>query len=73
MLYILMMIHFFIMKILIKLTFTANQRHILAVDLDKNNLENDNNFFEHHTVTIIYVSLWLGVITLKNMKHLRRR
>ena len=62
-----MMIHFFIMKILIKLTFTANQRHILAVDLDKNNLENDNNFCEHHTVTIIYVSLWLGVITLKNI------
>ena len=35
----------------------ANQRHILAVDLDKINLDNDNNFDEHDPDTIIHARL----------------
>ena len=30
-----------------KIAFIANQRHILAVDLDKINLDNDHNFDEY--------------------------
>ena len=40
-----------------KVTFIANQRHILAVDLDKINLDNDNNFDEDDPDTIIHVRL----------------
>ena len=43
-----MMIYSFLLNILIiKETFIANQRHILAVDLDKINLDNNNNFDEN--------------------------
>ena len=38
-----------------KVTFIANERHILAVDLDKINLDNDNNFDEDDPDTIIHV------------------
>ena len=38
-----------------KVTFIANQRHILAVDLYKTNLDNDNNFDEVDPDTIIDV------------------
>ena len=47
------------MKILIKVTFIANQINILAVDLEKINL--DNNFDED------------DVVNLKNAKHLKKR
>ena len=40
-----------------KVTFISNQRHILAVDLDKINLHNDNNFDEDDSDTIIHVRL----------------
>ena len=40
-----------------KVTFIANQRHILAVDLDKINLDNANNFDEEDPNTIIHVRL----------------
>ena len=36
-----------------KVTFIANQRHIPAVDLDKINFDNDNNFDEDYPNTII--------------------
>ena len=35
-----------------KVTFIANERHILAADLDKINLDNDNNFDEDDPYTI---------------------
>ena len=38
-----------------KVTFIANQRHILAIDLDKITLANDNNFDEDDPDTI---TLW---------------
>ena len=37
-----------------KIIFVANQRHILAVDLDKINLDNDNNYDEDDAGTIIH-------------------
>ena len=40
-----------------KVTFISSQRHILAVDLDKINLHNDNNFDEDDSDTIIHVRL----------------
>ena len=38
-----------------KLTFFANQMDILGVDFDKINLDEDNNFYEDDSDTIIYV------------------
>ena len=38
-----------------KVTFIANQRHILAIDLDKINVANDNNFDEDDPDTITHV------------------
>ena len=38
-----------------KVTFIANQRHILAVDLDKINLDNDKKFDEDDPDTVIHV------------------
>ena len=46
MFYSLMIILLFFNEDFDKVTFIANQRHILGVDLDKINLENDNNFDE---------------------------
>ena len=34
-----------------KATFTANQRYIVAVDLDKTNLDCENNLNENDTIT----------------------
>ena len=38
-----------------KVTFIANQRHILAVDLDKINLDNDKKFDEDDPDSVIHV------------------
>ena len=38
-----------------KVTFIANQRFILAVDLDKVNRDDNNNFYEDDSHTIIHV------------------
>ena len=40
-----------------KVTFIANQKHILAVDLGKINLANDNSFDEDDPYTTIHVRL----------------
>ena len=40
-----------------KVIFIANQRYILTVDLDKINLDNNNNFDEDDPDTIIQVRL----------------
>ena len=37
-----------------KVTFIANQRHLLAVDFHKINLDEDNNFDEHDLDTTIH-------------------
>ena len=54
MLYTLMMIYSSIMKILIKSYLLL---HIVTVDLDKVNLDNDNNFEENDSDTNIHVGL----------------
>ena len=40
-----------------KVTLIAKQRHIVAVDIDKINLDNDNNFYDDDSDTIIHVRL----------------
>ena len=52
----LMMIYSFFNEDFDKVTFIANQRYIV-VDLEKINLDNDNNFDEDDTDTIIHVRL----------------
>ena len=44
-------------KIFEKVTFIANQRHILTVDLVKINLDKDSNFDKSDPDTIIHVRL----------------
>ena len=51
-----MMIYSFFNEDFDKVTFIANQRYIV-VDLEKINLDNDNNFDEDDTDTIIHVRL----------------
>ena len=55
-----------------KVTFTASQRHILVVDLNKINLDNDN-FDENDPDTIIHVRLlaWSG--KFEKCKALKKR
>ena len=52
----LMMIYSFIIKILIKSSLLLI-KDILTVDLDKSNLDNDNNFDEDDLDTIIHARL----------------
>ena len=51
-------------------TFTANQRHVFAVDLDKTNVDEDNDFNEDYPVTTIHVRplAWCS----KFAKHLKQ-
>ena len=56
-----------------KVTFIANQRHILPVDLDKTNLDNDNNFDEYDPCTIIHVRLLALRSRFKKHKTLKKR
>ena len=46
--------------------------HILAVDLNEISLDEDNNFDEDDPDTIVNVRFWLGIIYLKNVKHLKK-
>ena len=43
-----------------KTTVIANQRHIVAVDLDKTNLDHDNNFDENDTIVHVRLLTWCG-------------
>ena len=52
-----------------KVTYITEQRHILAIDLDKINLDHDNNFDENDLDTVIH---WSGLVNLKNAKHLKK-
>ena len=70
MLYTLMMIYSSIMKILIKSYLLL---HIVTVDLDKVNLDNNNNFEEDDSDTNIHVGLltWCSKFELKKIGHKR--
>ena len=59
-------------KDFIKVTFFANQRHILAVDLDKINLDNDD-FDEDDCDTIIHVRLLVWHSKFEKSKALKKR
>ena len=56
-----------------KVTFIANQRHIVAVDLDKTNLDNDNNFDEDDSNTITQVRLLAWLRKFEKPKALKKR
>ena len=56
-----------------KVIFIANQRHILAIDLDKINLHNDNKFDEDDPVTIIHVRLLAWRCKFKKPEALEER
>ena len=56
-----------------KATFIANQRHILVVDLDKINLDNDNYFDEDDPDTIIHARLLAWHSKFKKRKVLKKR
>ena len=56
-----------------KITFIANQRHVLFVDFDKINLDNDNNFDEDDPVTIIHIRPLAWHSKFKNHKPLKKR
>ena len=55
------------MKILIKVTFIADQTYIIAVDLHKINLYNYNNFDEDDPDIIIHVTLLVWCSTFKKL------
>ena len=52
-------------------TFIANQRLLLALDLDKINLDNDNNFDEGDPDTIIHVGLLAWCSNFKKRNALK--
>ena len=56
-----------------KVTFIACQRHILAADLDKINLDNDDNFNEDDSNTIIHVKLLAWRSKFKKRKALKKK
>ena len=56
-----------------KVTFITNQRHILTVDLDKINLNNDNNSDKDDLDTIIHVRLLACLSKFKKRKALKKR
>ena len=51
-------------------TFCRNQLGNLNVNL--NNINLDNNFDEDDPDTIILIRFWLGIVNLKNVKHLKK-
>ena len=54
-------------------TFIANQRHILGVDLDKVNLDNDNKFDENDPDTTVHVRLLAFPGKIEKSKALIKR
>ena len=56
-----------------KVTFIANQRHILAVDLDKINLDNDKKFAEDDPDTVIHVRPLAWHSKFEKCKALKKR
>ena len=68
-----MMISSFIITILIKSHLFSCQRHILVVDIDKINLDNDKNFDEDDPDTIIHLRLLAWHSKSKKNKALKKR
>ena len=56
-----------------KVEFIANQRHFYAVDIDKINLANDNNFAEDEPDRIIHVRLLAWRTKFKKRKALKKK
>ena len=46
---------------------------ILGVNLDKTNLDNDNNFMKTIMILLFMSNFLLSVINLKNAEYLRKR
>ena len=67
-----MMIFSFMMKSLIK-SYLLLVRHILAVDLDKINLYNDNNFDEDDPDTIIHARFLAWCSKFKKLKAFKEK
>ena len=61
------------MTILIKSHLFSCQRHILVVDLDKINLDNEKNFDEDDPDTIIHLRLLAWHSKSKKNKTLKKR
>lgn len=70
MIYSLMTIYSFLLKILVRQNF-SNELSIIGVDLDKTNLDCNNNFDEDDRDTIIHARI--GAIKLKNTQHMKNR
>ena len=51
----------------------ANEMGILGVNLDKTNLDNDNNFMKTIMILLFMSNFLLGVINLKNSEYLKKR
>ena len=75
MLYTLMMIDSFLNEDFDKVTFIANQKHIFVVDLEKAiKLDNDKIILMKMILILLFMSdFWLGVVKLKNTKHLKKK
>ena len=56
-----------------KVTFIANQRNILAANLDKINLDHDNKLDEDDPDTIIHISLLAGPSKFRKREALKKR
>ena len=55
-----------------KVIFLANEMGIVGVDPVNINLDDDFNIYEDDAETINHVRLLVGIINLKNAKHLKK-
>ena len=55
-----------------KVTFIANQKHILVVNLDKINPHNDNNFLKMILILLFLSDFWVDVVNWKNENPLKK-
>ena len=71
MLYTVMMRYSFLKKSYFnKVPFIASQRYILAVGLDKINLDEDIILMKMTIILLLVSDFLLGIVNLKNTKHL---
>ena len=56
-----------------KVTFIANQRHILAIDFDKINLDEDNYFDENDPDTFVHVRFLAWRTNFEKYRALKKR
>ena len=67
-----MMIYSFFNDYFNKVTFIAIQRHILTLDFDKINVDEDNNFDEVDPDTIIHIIILVWHIKFEKCKALKK-